>query len=273
MSVVEPRRMLVNVQGHRVYYDLLGAGEAPVVCFAHSLASDSGMWAEQVPAVLDAGFRTLRIDMRGHGGSEAVPGPYTMDELADDVAHVLEALKIERVHFVGLSVGAMLGQSLAIRYGAKLVSVLFSDAQPSAPPTARSAWSAPLAMVKQSGSLTPVRSGMLRAWLSDAFKTAHPARWEAIQSTLVATSPIGFEGCVMAMSDFDYTAQLPSVRTPALIVAGASDPMTPPAENKRLAELIPGARYEEIPDARHFPNVEQPEAFNRILLDWLRAQS
>lgn len=271
MRMVEPRRMLVNVQGRRAHYDLLGAADAPVVVFTHSLASDGGMWAEQVPALVEAGFRVLRVDMRGHGGSEAIPGPYTMDELADDVAGLLEALKIERTHFVGLSVGAMLGQSLAIRYGAKLASVLFADSQPSAPPSARGAWSAPLAMVKQSGSLAPIRTGMLRAWLSEAFKAAKPARWEQIQNTLVATSPVGFEGCVAAMTDFDYTSQLPSVRVPALVVVGAGDPMTPPLENKRLADAIPGARYEEVPDAKHFVNVEQPDAFNRILLDWLKA--
>jgi 3-oxoadipate enol-lactonase len=261
--------MLVNVQGHRVHYDLLGPAGAPVVAFAHSLASDGGMWAEQVPAVLGAGFRVLRPDMRGHGGSEATPAPYTLDELADDFAGLLDLLKIERVHLVGLSVGSMLGQSLAIRYGAKVASALFADSQPSAPPSARGAWSAPLAMVKQAGSLTPVRTGLLRAWLSDAFKAANPERWEQIQTTIAATSPLGFEGCVAAMSQFDYTAQLPSVRVPALVVVGAGDSMSPPAENKRLADAIPGARYEEIPDAKHFVNVEQPEAFNRLLLDWL----
>jgi 3-oxoadipate enol-lactonase len=127
-------------------------------------------------------------------------------------------------------------------------------------------------MVRQSNSLTPVRSGMMRAFLSDAFKARRPARWAQIESTLLATSPAGFEGCVAAMSDFDFTADLPSVRTPTLVVCGAADPMTPPAENRRLAALIPGARYEEIPDARHFANVEQPDTFNRILTDWLNGQ-
>jgi 3-oxoadipate enol-lactonase len=264
--------MLVSIDGRRVHYDLLGVDDAPIVCFVHSLASDGGMWAEQVAATLDGGFRVLRVDMRGHGGSEAIPGPYSMDALADDVAALLELLKIERTHFVGLSVGAMIGQSLAIRYGAKISSLLLCDSQPSAPPTARASWSAPLAMVRQSNSLTPVRSGMLRAFLSDAFKARRPARWAQIESTLLATSPTGFEGCVAAMSDFDFTADLPSVRTPTLVLCGAADPMTPPAENQRLAALIPGARYEEIPDARHFANVEQPETFNRILTEWLNEQ-
>ncbi len=264
--------MLVSVHGHRLHYDLLGSDDAPLVCFAHSLASDGGMWAEQVGVTLDAGFRVLRVDIRGHGGSEAIPGPYTMDALADDFAALLDIGKFERTHFVGLSIGAMIGETLAIRYGAKLASMLLCDTQPSAPATARAGWSAPLAMIRQSNSLTPVRGGMMRAWLSDAFKARNPARWAQIESTLLATTPAGFEGCVEAMSDFDVTADLPSVRIPTLVVCGAADPMTPPSENRRLAALIPGARYEEIPDARHFANVEQPETFNRILAEWLNEQ-
>jgi 3-oxoadipate enol-lactonase len=263
--------MLVKLQGRRVSYDLLGQADAPVVAFTHSLASDGGMWAEQVEAVLGAGFRVLRGDMRGHGGSEAVDPPYTMDALADDLAALLDVLALERVHLVGLSIGGMLGQSLAIRAPQKLASLMLCDTQPSAPASARGAWSAPLAMVKQAGSLSPVRSGLLKTWLSDAFKASRPARWQQIHDTLVATSVLGFEGCVAAMSDFDHTAALPSVRIPALVAYGADDPMTPPTENQRLASLIPGARVEVIAGAKHFPNVEQAEAFNRILLDWLNA--
>ncbi len=264
--------MLVTIEKRRVHYDVLGEDRAPVVFFAHSLAADGGMWAEQVPALLAGGYRVVRMDMRGHGGSEAVDGPYTLHALADDVAALLATLAIERAHFVGLSIGAMLGQSLALRYARAFESFVFCDAQPSAPASARAAWSGPLAMVRRSNSLAPMRGGMLKAWLGDAFKTARPERWQAIADTLLATSPVGFEGCVAAMSDFDFTAELPSLRAPALVVCGAADTMTPPAENRRLADAIPGARYEEIAGARHFVNVEAADAFNRILVDWLQAR-
>jgi len=264
--------MLVTVAKRRVHYDVLGEDDAPVVVLAHSLAADGGMWSEQIPALLAGGYRIVRMDMRGHGGSEAVDGPYTLHALADDVAALLAALAIERAHFVGLSIGAMLGQSLALRYAATFASFVFCDAQPSAPASARAAWSGPLAMVRRSNSLAPMRGGMLKAWLSEDFKTARPARWQAIADTLVATSPVGFAGCVAAMSDFDFTAELRSLRAPALVVCGAADTMTPPAENRRLAESIPGGRYEEIAGARHFVNVEAAEPFNRVLLDWLQAR-
>src|SRR5437660_12446062 len=107
----EPSPMLIPLKGRRLYYDLTGPESAPVVCFTHSLASDSGMWAEQMPPLLQAGLRVLRLDMRGHGGSDPVAGDYTMKALADDVAAVLDALALPRVHYIGLSIGGMIGQA------------------------------------------------------------------------------------------------------------------------------------------------------------------
>src|SRR3954465_8842909 len=103
--------MLLPLTDRSIAYDLMGPENAPVVCMTHSLASDGGMWAEQVPPLLAAGFRVLSLDMRGHGGSGPVPGDYTMSDLAGDVAVVLDALSIARVHFIGLSIGGMLGQA------------------------------------------------------------------------------------------------------------------------------------------------------------------
>src|ERR1044071_4766968 len=97
--------MLLPLQGRRIAYDLVGPDSAPTVCITHSLASDGGSWAEQLPSLLAAGFRVLRIDMRGHGGSDPVAGDYTMSALAEDVAAVLERLDIRRCHYIGLSIG------------------------------------------------------------------------------------------------------------------------------------------------------------------------
>src|SRR5271163_4976237 len=99
--------MLLPLQGRRIAYDLIGPEDAPTVCITHSLASDGGSWAEQVPALLAGGFRVLRLDMRGHGGSDPVTGDYTMNQLAGDVASVIEALGFARVHYIGLSIGGM----------------------------------------------------------------------------------------------------------------------------------------------------------------------
>src|SRR5947209_8407322 len=109
--------MMLTTGRRRIRYDLVGDGAAPVVCLAHSLSADSGIWAEQLPALLERGWRGLRLDMRGHGGSDPGPGACTMSDLADDVALVLDHLDLARVHFVGLSIGGMIGQTLALEHG------------------------------------------------------------------------------------------------------------------------------------------------------------
>src|SRR5262250_240879 len=108
--------MLLPLERRRLYYDVTGPENGPVVCMTHSLMSDSGMWAEQMPPLLQAGFRVLRVDMRGHGGSDPVAGSYTITALAGDVAQVLEALAMPRVHYIGLSIGGMIGQAFAIEH-------------------------------------------------------------------------------------------------------------------------------------------------------------
>ncbi|MBV8613530.1 MAG: alpha/beta fold hydrolase [Acetobacteraceae bacterium] len=255
-----------------IAYDLLGPEAAPVVCLAHSLAADGGMWAEQVPPLLAQGYRVLRLDMRGHGGSGPVPGDYTIRALAGDVARALEALGVARAHFIGLSIGGMIGQALAIEHGAKLASAMWCDTLPASPSGARETWRERMAAVREANSLAPLADATVERWLTDALKTRRPARWQQIRDTVLGTSPAGYLGCCAAILNFDFTAQLPSVRVPTLVVCGADDAGTPPAQNRGIAALVPGARYEEIAGARHFPNVEHPDLFNRIMLDWLKEQ-
>ena len=148
--------MLLPLAGRRLYFDLVGPEDGPVVCITHSLASDSGMWAEQMPPLLQAGFRVLRVDMRGHGGSDPVAGDYTMKTLAGDVAATLEALTLPRVHYVGLSIGGMIGQAFAIEHGTKLISALWSDTLPASPKGAATLWDERMSKVRQASSLEPL---------------------------------------------------------------------------------------------------------------------
>jgi 3-oxoadipate enol-lactonase len=264
--------MLLLLDGRKIAYDLVGPENGPVVCMTHSLASDGGMWAEQVPPLLAAGFRVLRIDMRGHGGSDPVAGDCTMSQLADDVAKVLDARGIGRVHYIGLSIGGMLGQAFALEHGSKLLSAMWCDTLPSSPSGAAQAWAERMATVRQANSLLPLADATVERWFTDAFKPRNPARWKQIRDTVVGTTPAGYLGCSAGIQNFDFVSRLPTLRLPVLVVCGAEDAGTPPAENRRLAGLVQGARYEEIANARHFPNVEHPDTFNRIMLSWLGAQ-
>ena len=263
--------MLISLQARRIYYDLTGPETGPVVCITHSLASDGGMWAEQMPPLIAAGYRVLRLDMRGHGGSDPVAGDYTMAQLADDVAASLDFLGIARVHYVGLSIGGMLGQAFALAYGQRVVSAMLCDTAPQTMAGAKEAWAPRIAAVKGANSVAPLADGTMERWFTDAYKPRNPGRWKQIHATIGGTTAAGYLGCAAAIMNFDFIPKLPSIKTPTLVVCGSDDQGTPPAGNKRIAELIPGGRYEEIPSARHFPNVEHPDVFNRIMMGWLNA--
>jgi 3-oxoadipate enol-lactonase len=264
--------MLLPLDGRNIAYDLVGSESAPVVCMTHSLASDGGMWTEQVPPLLAAGFRVLRIDMRGHGGSGPVAGDYTMSALAADVAAVLDALAIARVHFIGLSIGGMLGQAFALEHGGKLASAMWCDTLPSTPGGAPEVWQQRVDTVRRANSLATLADPTIERWLTDAVQRGRPSRWKQIRDTIIGTTPAGYLGCVAAIRNFDFVARLPGLRLPVLVVCGSDDAGTPPEGNRQIAALVPGARYEEIADARHFPNVEHPDTFNRIMMEWLSAQ-
>ncbi|WP_372618793.1 alpha/beta fold hydrolase [Falsiroseomonas sp.] len=261
--------MLLLRDGLKIHADLLGARDRQVVCLVHSLGADGGMWAEQVPVLLEAGYAVLRIDLRGHGGSGAPPGPYAMQALGEDLAFVLRQLGLGPVHYVGLSLGGMSGQALALDHPSLLRSVVICDALPESLPNAAEIWSPRIRAVRAAGSCAPIAQATIERWLTPQFQAANPARWAEILATIAATDAEGYAGCAEAISAFTHVARLPSLAMPALILCGADDHAVPPAEGERIARLVPDGRFHAIPGARHLPNVEQPAAFNRILMDWL----
>jgi len=192
-----------------------------------------------------------------------------MRALADDVAEVVRALAIPRTHYIGLSIGGMIGQAFALAHGERLISAMWCDTLPASPKGAQAAWDERVNTVRRANSLAPLADATVERWLNDSFKAKNPGRWTQIRDTVTGTTPAGYLGCCAAILDFDFVPQLPSVRVPVLVVCGSDDPGTPAPENKKLAGLVPGARYEEIAGMKHFPNVEAPDAFNRIMLGWL----
>ncbi len=265
--------MLLPLSRGNLYYDLVGPESGPVVCFAHALAADSGMWAEQVPVLAGAGFRVLRIDMRGHGGSAAVEGACTMDELAGDVIAVVDALRIQQFHFVGLSIGGMFGQTLGIKHGSRLKSLMLCNTSAASPADSKERWGPRIVAVREVNSLRPVADATLERWLTDRFRENHPARWQQIFDTVIGTTPQGYIGCATAIQNFDHTGDLHSISSPALLLFGVDDANVESGAARQIAGLLPNGRYEEIgAGARHLPNVEFPEIFNRLMMGWLDAR-
>ena len=262
--------MLLSLDGRRVYFDLAGPQNAPTVCFTHSLNADGGMWVEQMVPLLAAGYRVLRLDMRGHGGSAPVAGDYTMDGLAADVKAALDVLGIARVHYIGLSIGGMIGQGFALANPDRLLTLTLCDTQPSTPPGSAGTWEERKATVRSKG-LAALADSTMERWFTDEFRQVNPVRWREVRDTISGTTPEGSAGCMSAIQHFDYLDRLPTIKVPTLVICGDEDQGTPPERNRLIASRIPGGRYEGIARARHLPNVERPEAFNKIMLSWLAA--
>jgi 3-oxoadipate enol-lactonase len=262
--------MLIRAGDRCIHYDLVGAEDAPVVCLLHSLSQDMGVWAEQLPVLLDTGYRVLRLDMRGHGGSDPGPDGVTMQELADDVALALDFLGIGKLHLVGLSIGGMIAQCFSLAHGARLHSLMLCGTSPERLEGGMAGlWQPRFDAMDAAGSLEPLADSSMQRWVTDAFAPRRPERFKQLRETVSATSLEGYRNGAIAIENYDVADQLPSLTLPTLVVCGDEDTGTPPEGNRRIAALIPGARYIEMPNARHFPMVEYPGEFAKIMLDWL----
>ena len=254
-----------DIGGCRIAYRLDGPAEAPVVMLSNSLSSSLSMWDDQI-AALTAHYRVLRYDQRGHGQSAVAPPPYTFDLLADDVHCLLRHLGIDSVHFVGLSMGGMTGQTLGVRHPDILKSLVLCDTSAHMPPPAM--WDERIALARD-GGMASTSDATLGRWFTAPFHAARPDAIERVRQMIETTPVEGYAGCCMAIRDMDQTAALPRIAAPTCVIVGAEDPSTPVAASKLIHGAIAGSDLVIIEDAAHLSNIEKADEFNTILLGFL----
>jgi 3-oxoadipate enol-lactonase len=186
------------------------------------------------------------------------------------VKDALDVLDIKKVHYIGLSIGGMIGQGFALASPDRLLSLTLCDTQPSTPPGSAATWEERKATVRTKG-LAALADSTMERWFTDEFRKVNPVRWREIRDTISGTTPEGSAGCMAAIQNFNYEDRLPTIKIPTLVICGDEDAGTPPDRNQLIAAKVPGGRYEGIAAARHLPNVERPDQFNRIMLSWLAA--
>lgn len=256
-----------EINGCTVNYELSGRANAPVVMLSHSLASDMALWDAQLEA-LEGRWRVLRYDTRGHGGSEATPGPYHLDLLGDDAVRLLDHLEIDHVHWVGISMGGMIGQNLALCHADRLRSAALCDTAARIPAEAKPAWEERIALARREG-MAPLVEPTLARWFTDAYRARAPEPYRRIRQQILDTDVAGFTGCAAAIMELDYLDRLGEIDLPTLILVGDDDLSTPPPNSEAMHERIAGSELHVIADARHLTCVEQAEAFNSLLLAFL----
>lgn len=257
--------MKVRANGIDIHYEVSGSG--PWLTLSHSLCCDVSMWQPQL-AALEKRFTVLRFDTRGHGGTDAPAGAYTFDQLADDVLGLLDALKIGRTHYCGLSMGGMIGQHLALKAPQRIDRLVLADTTSRMPAEAQPLWAERIRIAQEQGMAAHVQPTLER-WFTAPYRAAHPEVMERIGSLIRSTPPAGYVGCAHAIAGIDITGRLSAIQAPTLVIVGRDDVGTPPAMSEAMAAAIPGARLEIISEASHLSSIEQADAFNRLLLDFL----
>lgn len=249
-----------------VHHVVTGAEDAPVVVLSSSMGADLRMW-DGVADGLAQRYRVVRYDTRGHGRSPVPNGPYSMDDLADDVVALLDRLGAERAHFVGLSLGGMAGIRLAAREPHRvdrLVLLCTGAFLPSGPAYAERA-----AAVRAEGTAS-VAEAVVGRWFTPGFLAANPLLRKEAEQMVADTPAEGYAGSCEAIAAMDLRPDLARIGAPTLAIAGAEDPATPPSYLEEIATGVRDGRLLVVPDAAHLAAVQQPEAVTAAILDHLQ---
>lgn len=248
-----------------VHHVVTGRRDGPVVVLSNSLGATHAMWDANLPA-LEEHFRVVRYDTRGHGGSPVPPGPYSIDDLADDVTALLDHLGVEKVHFVGLSLGGMTGMRLAQRNPERVerLVVLCTGAHL----TPSSGWHDRAATVRAGGT-TAVAEAVVARWFTPGYLESHPEVRASSEAMVASTPAEGYAGCCEVIATMDLREDLPAITAPTLAIAGANDPATPEPDLKAIASAVQDGRLLVVPDSAHLANAQQPGIVTPAIIEHL----
>lgn len=252
--------------GLRVYYELSGPHGAPVVCLSHCFGSNLDYWDCHLPAF--EGFNVLRFDARGHGRSDHPAGPYSLSQMAKDVVDLLDLLDIEYVHFVGVSMGGMIGQTLALSHRDRLLSLTLANSPCAYSPQQIALWRERAQLVLEQG-IEAVRPVLMERWFTDEAASSGLPGYRFMDRAFTEFSPASFAAATEAICQIDTCERLGEVTVPALIVGSQDDPGVPVSVSEMMADRIPEAELHWLTPARHLATLEQPEGFNRIVRKFL----
>lgn len=255
----------VLVDGLRLHY--LAQGFGPAVVLIHGLGSCAEDWSLLQTPTLSQRYRVLMPDLRGHGRSDKPPGPYTIPQMADDIAGFLNALGTDSAHVIGLSLGGAVAQALAVRHPERVRSLVLVNTFAYLRPKGWAEWRTTVIRI---GALLVNLALHARREAEELFPRPGQAGLRRVAyQRLCANDPDAYRAAMMAAARYDGRRDLGRIRAPTLVVAGSEDTVVPLRAKKELAAGIPGARLVVIPHSGHATPTDQPVRFNRLVLDFL----
>ncbi len=247
-----------------INYQTFGDASKPAIVFSNSLGTKYSMWQVQIDA-LQNDFYVICYDTRGHGASSAPQGPYSIEQLGQDVINLLDHLNIEKANFCGISMGGLTGQWLAIHQSARFNHVIVCNT--AAKIGQEQAWLDRAKLVREQG-LKPIAETAALRWFTERFIQSQSTIVESMSNDLAAGSAEGYASCCEALAKADLREDLKSISVPVLVIAGQQDPVTTVADGQFMVDRIANAELFEI-DASHISNVEKPQEFNQALEKFL----
>jgi len=250
----------------RIFYQIGEPSDAEVVCLSHCFGSNHQYWDCHLPAV--EGYRILRYDTRGHGQSDCPPGPYSLDQLTRDVVELLDVLSIERAHFVGVSMGGMIGQTLALAHADRLLSLTLANSPCTYTDAQVELWRERARHVLDNG-IDSVKPALMQRWFTDQAKSLLIPGYQFINRAFSNFSPQSFTAATAAVCEINTTDELHRISVPTLLFGSPDDPGVPVEISELMAERIPNAQLHWLAPSRHLASLEQVDTFNRILRSFL----
>ncbi len=245
-----------------IAYVECGPKDAPAVVMGHCFCADHRFWDAHLPAC--DGYRTIRFDTRGHGASGRSDGPYTLSQLAGDVLALMDHVGLAQAHYVGVSMGGMIGQTLAIEHPERLLSLTLVNTTPRYSEAQRVLWRDRAAPVLNEG-IEPIHSDLMHRWFTDQTLSDGLPGARYISDVIRGFDRRSFVSVTAAMCELDTVERLPGIQMPTLIVAAPDDPGVPRDVSEMLAAQIPNARLEWLHPARHLSSLEHVDEFNLVL--------
>ncbi len=252
----------------RTNYRFEGPPGAPVLTLTHPLGATLALWDDHA-AVLTQRYRVLRYDVRGHGASEVPGGPYTLEQMSSDFFELLDALGITETHFVGVSMGGLIGMTAALGRPERIKSLVLCDTTACYGPAVRPMWEDRLRVAESEGMSPSLVGRTLAIWFTEMYRVAHHKEVERIAAMLRHTDPRGYAAAIRAIGFVDLTERIGAIRRPTLVVVGEEDPGTPPGMARVIHERIAGSELLVLPGSMHCAVVEDSDAFLGALLDFL----